>query len=252
MPLEKLPKARRRYSAGEWYGTPFDQLTPSERAERAKRETEIDGLTGTSCPFQVGENCSKKGGICSLLLYEQIGDEPTKALDPLITTCPIRFLEGGTVFQWIGRTLLDAPQPIVLGQIGFLDRLRPAAQAEADEQDSRDFIGRIDNVLVHPTRFPMDWCAVELQAVYFSGKAMREEFKMLGAQPYPAIPFPAAHRRPDWRSSGPKRLLPQLQTKVPTTDRRSAASSGEIRRSATSQDSRLKPGSPARCGIKCI
>lgn len=30
------------------------------------------------------------------------------------------------------------------------------------------------------------------------------------------IPFPAAHRRPDWRSSGPKRLLPQLQTKVPT------------------------------------
>lgn len=31
-----------------------------------------------------------------------------------------------------------------------------------------------------------------------------------------SLPFPAAHRRPDWRSSGPKRLLPQLQTKTPT------------------------------------
>ena len=30
------------------------------------------------------------------------------------------------------------------------------------------------------------------------------------------FPFPAAHRRPDWRSSGPKRLLPQLQTKTLT------------------------------------
>ncbi len=32
-------------------------------------------------------------------------------------------------------------------------------------------------------------------------------------------PFQAAHRRPDWRSSGPKRLLPQLQIKVPTISR---------------------------------
>ena len=42
------------------------------------------------------------------------------------------------------------------------------------------------------------------------------EFTMLAAQEFAALPFPAAHRRPDWRSSGPKRLLPQLQTKVPT------------------------------------
>jgi hypothetical protein len=62
----------------------------------------------------------------------------------------------------------------------------------------------------------LDWCALELQAVYFSGKAMKQEFAMLSKQEYQALPFPAAHRRPDWRSSGPKRLLPQLQTKVPT------------------------------------
>jgi len=45
---------------------------------------------------------------------------------------------------------------------------------------------------------------------------MRNEFKMLAQGQTDVIPFPAMHRRPDWRSSGPKRLLPQLQTKVPT------------------------------------
>jgi hypothetical protein len=30
------------------------------------------------------------------------------------------------------------------------------------------------------------------------------------------LPCPAKHRRPDWRNSNPKGLLPQLQTKVPT------------------------------------
>jgi len=104
-----------------------------------------------------------------------------------------------------------------LSQIGFLDRLRPEQPAaEDEEEDARDFIGRIDNVLVHPTRNPIDWCALELQAVYFSGKSMRNEFNMLAATELQTLAYPAAHRRPDWRSSGPKRLLPQLQTKVPT------------------------------------
>ena len=104
----------------------------------------------------------------------------------------------------------------MLSQIGFLDRLRPEEPIEVDETESGDFIGRIDNVLVHPSKEPLDWCAVELQAVYFSGRSMRNEFKLLAETQTEALPFPAKHRRADWRSSGPKRLLPQLQTKVPT------------------------------------
>lgn len=33
------------------------------------------------------------------------------------------------------------------------------------------------------------------------------------------LPFPTTIRRPDYRSSGPKRLMPQLQVKVPTLSR---------------------------------
>ena len=45
---------------------------------------------------------------------------------------------------------------------------------------------------------------------------MKREFEMFSKFKGDDFPYPAAHRRPDWRSSGPKRLLPQLQTKTPT------------------------------------
>ena len=62
-------------------------------------------------------------------------------------------------------------------------------------------------------------CAVELQAVYFSGSGMTSEFKQAENHPGIDVPFPTAIRRPDYRSSGPKRLMPQLQIKVPTLRR---------------------------------
>jgi hypothetical protein len=149
-------------------------------------------------------------------LYQQVDNGPVAGVGHVITTCPNRFLEANTIFRWVGNTLLQTENPIVLGEIGFLDRLRADNDGEDDEGDKRDFIGRIDCVLVHPKHVPLDWCALELQAVYFSGKRMPHEFKMLAETTTEALPFPAEYRRPDWRSSGPKRLLPQLQTKVPT------------------------------------
>jgi hypothetical protein len=210
----KKTKIRARYSIGEWYGGAVEHLSTKQRHDQAKLEVGTNTITGLNCPFQKDRICNKKGGVCSLRKYEQTDDRTTNLVGPLITTCPNRFLEEGTIFRWIGEEILQTREPVVLGQIGFLDRLRPTE--ETTEEDSRDFVGRIDNVLVHPTKQPIDWCAVELQAVYFSGKSMSQEFRMLAARQYADIPFPVAHRRPDWRSSGPKRLLPQLQTKVPT------------------------------------
>jgi hypothetical protein len=211
----KAPKVRTRYSIGEWYGRGFETLSPGDRFRLANSEMELDALTGTPCPFQPMK-CNKKGGVCSLRLYQQTGDGPVTGTGPVITTCPTRFLEADAIFHWVGEKILETPDPIVLSEVGFLDRLRPEKPPEEDEPDRRDFIGRIDNVLVHPTRQPLDWCALELQAVYFSGKSMRNEFKMLSQTQQETLPYPAMHRRPDWRSSGPKRLLPQLQTKIPT------------------------------------
>jgi Restriction endonuclease NotI len=210
----KRTKVRSRYSIGEWYGSPFEVLSAKQRQEQGELEIGTKTITGLNCPFQKDRICNKKGGVCSLRKYEEDSAKRVTLTGPLVTTCPNRFLEDDTIFRWVGETILETSEPVVLSQIGFLDRLR--ATEEITEEDSRDFIGRIDNVLVHPTKKPTDWCALELQAVYFSGKSMNQEFTMLAAREYTDIPFPAAHRRPDWRSSGPKRLLPQLQTKVPT------------------------------------
>lgn len=215
-PLVKKAKVRNRYSIGEWYGNGFELLTPKERFTRALAELQTDGIIGNPCPFQADAKCNKKGGVCSLRQYQQIDRGQVLGVGHVITTCPNRFLESSDIFRWVGETLLQTSEPIVLSEIGFLDRLRTEEKPDEEEQDARDFIGRIDNVLVHPSREPMDWCALELQAVYFSGKSMTNEFKMLAEGEMEALPFPAQHRRPDWRSSGPKRLLPQLQTKVPT------------------------------------
>jgi hypothetical protein len=48
---------------------------------------------------------------------------------------------------------------------------------------------------------------------------MTKEFDMLRRISSERLPFPATNHRPDFRSSGPKRLMPQLQIKVPTLRR---------------------------------
>lgn len=216
MAKSKKPKLRKRYSIGEWYGAGLEALSPSERTRRAQAECKTDATIGAVCPFQSDTKCNKRGGVCSLRQYQQIDDGPVSGIGPIVTTCPQRFLESDLIFKWVGETLLQTREPIILSEIGFLDRLRIEKTRQEEDEDGRDFIGRIDNVLVHPSRQPMDWCALELQAVYFSGMSMRNEFNVLSQTKADPLPFPAKQRRPDWRSSGPKRLLPQLQTKVPT------------------------------------
>src|SRR3989449_1407583 len=58
-----------------------------------------------------------------------------------------------------------------------------------------------------------------MQAVYFSGKSMENDFVQMRTWTGPGLLFPQVQRRPDFRSSGPKRLMPQLQIKVPTISR---------------------------------
>jgi hypothetical protein len=86
-------------------------------------------------------------------------------------------------------------------------------------KEGQDPVGRIDKVLVNAEANSLSWCALEMQAVYFSGRSTENDFKIMREWTGPGIPFPTVQRRPDFRSSGPKRLMPQLQIKVPTISR---------------------------------
>ena len=79
--------------------------------------------------------------------------------------------------------------------------------------------GKIDLVVAGLNAPQIRWYGLEIQAVYFSGHGMTEEFQRLADDADDSPPFPNHIRRPDWRSSSAKRLMPQLEIKVPTLRR---------------------------------
>lgn len=218
-----------KYGIGEWYGRSFVEMSPEDRMTLAQLQalpkSERDrmvcppGLVGDLHPF-----CNKEGGVCSIRKYVRSVETDGQAWistlpNELVTVCPSRFLEAGRLFSWIGETMLGASSPVVVGEVGFLTPPMTDANDEPTKTRKED-VGRIDNILVAPEETErLEWCALEIQAVYFSGSGMGTEYARLREGEETGIPFPVGQRRPDFRSSGPKRLMPQLQIKVPTLRR---------------------------------
>jgi hypothetical protein len=219
--MARTSKPQYRFGIGEWYGRSFVNLTPQERRHFAEIQQNPNADV-PSCPFlSTRENprpCWKTSGVCSLRSYEQTGNNVH--VDPANpaprATCPSRFEEGGEIYRWISEVLLGNPNAVPVGQVPFLKRVPTMG---GDEVSSGEWVGRIDNVLIVPETNPLQWCAVEVQAVYFSGDSMARDFQAIRSHQGDSLPFPAGRRRPDYRSSGPKRLMPQLQIKVPTLRR---------------------------------
>jgi hypothetical protein len=221
--LGKSTRQRSRYGVGEWYGKLFCTLNAEERIAMASislapaRKNQALPCPSRSRGAQQVP-CSKAGGVCTLRLYEwhaeaNIARPAEQPAGGLRTTCPYRFEQNSTIYKWIGETLLSTCDPVVVREVGFLER------EHVGDAGLRDDVGRIDNVLIHPDTRTLNWCAMELQAVYFSGPSMSWEFRNILEHGTGTFPFPLRIRRPDYRSSGPKRLMPQLQIKVPTLRR---------------------------------
>jgi hypothetical protein len=169
-----------------------------------------------SCPFRsrtgAPVRCSKEGGVCSIRPYDSANGVTTaSAISGLRATCPNRFQEEDLIYGWVSKEILNSNERVIIGEVPFL-------QSEAGTDEAPDAVGRIDNVLLAPDTSPMIWCALEIQGVYFSGDAMSKDFKAI-ANGDGELTLPAGKRRPDDRSFGPKRLMPQLQIKVPTLRR---------------------------------
>lgn len=205
-------------------------LAPREADRLAVLEAKLlDEAANTKpCPFKndggLGQvPCTKEGGVCSLRLYDK-GPNDRAVLVPaprgaIRATCPSRFHEAGTAFSWASREILNQADPALVGEVGFLESSETVDASEGED------VGRIDMVVVDnkkPADYPLPWIALEIQAVYFSGPEMRLLFDQIDTDVYngqDGLVFPGQIRRPDYRSSGPKRLMPQLMIKVPTLRR---------------------------------
>lgn len=236
-----------KYGRAEWYGELFRTFSPAKMQEFMGKS-----FRSVVCPFLAdvprlapagktkGEykvTCNKSGGVCSIMQYgDPLANDGEHVFGPIVTTCPNRFLQDGEIIRHIGKTILGTETPLFAKELPFLRRPRTAAaaqavaetEAEEDTQDlieedgtddKREDVGRIDLVFVHPEH-RSEWCAVELQAVYFSGDSMGKDDPGIREHQNPnGIPMPIGSRRPDFRSSGPKRLMPQLMIKVPSLRR---------------------------------
>jgi len=197
-----------RYGAAEIFGRAVAALEPAELRAFAGASNRA-----VPCPFTPQQAvCHKKGGVCSLGLFKRDAEGAVTLEHPPVATCPSRFHEGNKVFEWVSELLLGTRNARVVSEVSFL-------MAEEEQLDTEDEVGRIDNVLVTTEGDRLKWCALETQAVYFSGGSMESDFAQMRDWAGLGLPFPTRQRRPDFRSSGPKRLMPQLQTKVPTLRR---------------------------------
>ena len=180
------------FGIAEWFGSPFARLTAAKRQELARAA--LEQVPAPPCPFQRDKPpCSKRGGVCSI----QSGDAP-----PVIT-CPSRFEEHDLIPRWLAR-IVGFPDIYLATEVPFMRSPTTGRAA-----------GRIDLVIARD-RVASAWFGLEVQAVYFSGGRMDTDFEQLLTNTDEVPPAPTARRRPDWRSSSAKRLMPQLQVKAPT------------------------------------
>lgn len=222
-----------RYGIAEWFGRDITALTPDARQEfglLAIKQESGDLSGAPACPFLAtlipSAKCNKASGVCTIRKYTPgvEGSGATVPGDKIVAVCPSRFIQqvsdGRSLFEWISEKVLGVSNPIVVKETPFLRKVSDTQRAldtDAEPDEDSKKAGRIDWILVNPatiTSGELEWCAVETQALYFSGDKMHHEFEAYAAAPSPVL-FPVGKRRPDYRSSGPKRLAPQLDVKVP-------------------------------------
>ncbi|PSR22000.1 MAG: hypothetical protein C7B43_21010 [Sulfobacillus benefaciens] len=204
------------YGIAEWFGRAMAELTSEERVEYAKKAQQPIEEAHMECPYRTktfGKPmlCNKAGGVCALASYSQDSTASAPTIAPSsVCICPARLLEPA-VFRRIGQAILGSEDMFLVREVPFLQNAVPSDNGPTFKA------GRIDFVIVDKDD-RSKWCAVETQSVYFSGQNMGMEFDALIASGGDLI-MPVGRRRPDYRSSVPKRLSPQLMLKVPQLGR---------------------------------
>ena len=200
-----------RYGIAEWYGQDFTSLDAAQRVAFAEHALGEADAEPPACPFQPNHPpCSKKGGVCSIRRYaESENHRLGMSVDEPVVTCPRRFEEASLVSKWLAEIAgFPLEETQVAGEVPFMRSTETNKPA-----------GKIDMIVAHEQGENLKWHGLEIQAVYFSGKGMASEFEALRNDTHEPPPYPSEVRRPDWRSSSAKRLMPQLEIKAPTLRR---------------------------------
>lgn len=123
--------------------------------------------------------------------------------------CPVRFLEQNRIFTDAAKIAFGADSSFaIFPEIRILEIASKVEGKRPKKIGKVDFLlGKIDEGKV------TDFAAVEIQAAYFSGGSLRKVFAHYMSNR--SVEGLDTKRRPDFRSCAQKRLVPQLQLKIP-------------------------------------
>ena len=176
----------------EIFGYGVDDKTPEARLARKDK----------FCRFR-NSPCTKSSktdpiGICSL------SDKGEAA-----SLCPVRFLENSSIFKDAAKLAFGPGATVAV-----FPEIRILQIDDPEGADRTRKIGKVDFVLgAVVDEQIVDFAALEVQASYFSGLETRSALKhFIQHEHFGTLDV---FRRPDFRSSAQKRLIPQLQLKVP-------------------------------------
>lgn len=174
----------------EIFGTSTENTSPAATASRSEK----------LCPFR-GSPCTKVRkidpvGVCSL----SQGQEAT-------VVCPVRFLQKQRIFSDAGKIAFGSGVDVVAFPEFKLLTVEGVGRNGNDKK-----IGKVDFLIGKLVDSEItDFAALEVQAVYSSGGGVEDAFRrfMDGGAPTDE------NLGVDFRSSAQKRLVPQLELKVP-------------------------------------
>ena len=190
--MQRVREDAMKMKIAEVFGHAVENLSDRAKADRKNK----------CCPFR-NSPCTKSSksdpiGVCSL------SDGVHAA-----ALCPVRFLERDRIFNDAAR--LAFGKDVSYGVFPEVRVLRIDADNGSGHSGK---IGKVDFILGEIEGGQVvDFAAVEVQAVYFSGKEIRTPMRYFLKSG--KLDEGGSERRPDFRSSAQKRLIPQLQLKVP-------------------------------------
>jgi Restriction endonuclease NotI len=204
---------RDKWGPSEWFGVSVFDVDDPTRLSIANDAKKPFKLANRECPFQTAltgkrKVCSKAGGICSMQQYT--ASAATGHITPTgiqVAICPHRIISKQVLNDIVPRVIGAGVQAVLVKEVPYsvsLVKSRSSGKPAA--------AGRIDWLLVDKTN-PANFFAVETQSVYMSGKSQDNLFNSF-IQSGGAIVMPPDHRQPDYKSSVPKRLAPQLASKA--------------------------------------
>jgi hypothetical protein len=212
MKKPKKATAKEKWGPSEWFGQDIFSMNDATRLEIASRAMLSYEEAAHPCPDQsnlTGQEriCSKPGGICSVQRYATDTAGRIVPTGIQVAICPHRITSKAVLNEIAPKVLGVNVAPVLVKEVPYsislVNTLKSGKPATA---------GRIDWLLVDQNN-TLNFCAIETQSVYMSGKSQKNTFSAF-IKSNGAMVMPPDYRRPDYKSSVPKRLAPQLESKA--------------------------------------